>query len=326
VPAPELETVAATARDGSSLDHGAAPERDAAPFESRPSTRVASRSRKSPNSRGDDATAIWNGLVRAPDRPETRLRESLLYPLWGATGVAFLVFLPPLLWFVSIPFITAVTAFWGTDTPFRVPMLLVLIPSSFGLGAVLGYALLFLGSVVAASAMGQVHHPHRPDFTLSNILFGLGRWLWAGLIGGVVGGIPAVAYWIYCGDIDFFDTMILAELSSVGAAYALMALLASMLREDWLAANPITVVGAILKVGWSYAPPCLLAGVALVLAVTVLAASFSVSSSLFSAVLLWAFWVVALYEAMVVCRVLGLLYRKYARDLGWFRQRTGWGV
>ena len=33
-------------------------------------------------------TAIWDGLVAAPVRPETRIRDSLLYPLWGATGVA----------------------------------------------------------------------------------------------------------------------------------------------------------------------------------------------------------------------------------------------
>ena len=32
------------------------------------------------------------------------------------------------------------------------------------------------------------------------------------------------------------------------------------------------------------------------------------------------------YEAMVVLRVLGLFYHKRARQLGWFRGRTGWGV
>jgi hypothetical protein len=300
------------------------PEAD--PSSSRPAPRAAARAKERRKKSATNSTAIWNGLVKAPDRPETHLRESLLYPLWGASGIALLVFLPPLLWFASLFFITAVVALAGSDTPFRVPMLLVLIPSGLGLGGVLGYVLLFLGKVAASSALGEIHHPHRPDWDYTSIFFGLGRWLWAGFLGAVLGGIPAVAYWVYCGDIDLFDTMILAELLAVGAVYALMALLASILHEDLLAANPITVIGAIMKVGWAYAQPCLLAGFAVMMAVTLLAGSLKVESPWLSAVLLWAFWVLALYEAMVVLRVLGLLYHKHARDLGWFRDRTGWGV
>jgi hypothetical protein len=297
------------------------------PAGSGPTTGVRRRARKRRKAAGaTESTAIWNGLIRVPDQRETRVRDSLLYPLWGASGIALLVFLPPLLWFPSLFFITAVVALSGTDTPFRIAMLLILIPSALSLGGVLGYALLFLGRVAASSAMGETHHPHRPDWDYSSILFGLGRWLWAGLLGAVLGGIPAVAYWISCGDIDLFDTMILAELLAVGAVYALMALLASILHEDLTAANPVTVIRAIVKVGWGYAQSCLLAGFAVLLALAVLRASLEVSNPWLSAFLLWAFWVVVLYEAMVVLRVLGLLYHKHARVLGWFRDRTGWGV
>ena len=55
------------------------------------------------------------------------------------------------------------------------------------------------------------------------------------LVGFVVGGFPATAYWVYCGDVDLFDALILAELVAAGAVYALMALLASILHEDALA-------------------------------------------------------------------------------------------
>jgi hypothetical protein len=204
--------------------------------------------------------------------------------------------------------------------------LFMMIPACVGLFAVLGYTLLFLGRVLASSALGEVHNPRWPDWELSAIWFGLGRWLWAGLIGGVIGGCPAVAYWVYCGDIDLFDAIILSELLALGAVYALMALLASVLHEDLLAANPVTVVGAILKVGFSYARPCLVCGFAVLVSGTLLAASFETSSPPLSAFLLWLFWLVALYAAMVTLRVLGLFYWRHAGALGWFRGRTGWGV
>ena len=75
----------------------------------------------------NNGTAIWDGLIKAPARPETRIQESLLYPLWGATGVALLVLGPPLLWFISVPFLTGVQAFTGTESRFGLGMLLIMI-------------------------------------------------------------------------------------------------------------------------------------------------------------------------------------------------------
>jgi hypothetical protein len=274
----------------------------------------------------DYQTDIWNGLIRAPRSPEKTLRESLLYPLWGSSGVALLVLLPPVLWLTSIPAVWASLAL--SSGLFRVGLgvLLVSLPFAIPFAAVFGFTLLYLGRVAATSAIGEVHHPRWPDWELSSIFFGLGRWLWAGLVGAAVGGFPAVGYWVYCGDIDLFDALILIELLAAGAVYGLMGLLASILYEDILAANPFTVIGAIRKVGWSYAQPCLVAGVAVVVAATVLAASFDVESPWLAAFLYWLFWFVALYEGMVVLRVLGLFYHRHARALGWFRGRTGWGV
>jgi hypothetical protein len=273
-------------------------------------------------------TAIWDGLVQPPARPERTLRESLLYPLWGSTGVVSLVVLPPLLWITSTPVVggvQAVRTFQGA--PLGLVGLMMLIPGLVGLFAVLGFTLLFLGKVLASSALGEVHNPRWPDWEMSAIWFGLGRWLWAALVGLIVGGVPAVFYWIYCGDVDLFDAMILAELAAVGAVYALMALLASVLHEDLLAANPVTVVGAITRLGWSYARPCLVCGAVAVVSGTLLGASFEVSDNPpLSAFLFWLFWLVALYGSMVVLRVLGLFYWRNARALGWFRGRTGWGV
>ncbi len=271
------------------------------------------------------STAIWDGIIQPPREPNG-IRASFLYPFWGATGVALLVILPPILWLMSVPFVTMIIAFTGQDTPFRVGAMLALIPSFLGLSCALGYSLLFLGRVAAASAIGEVHHPRWPDWELSAIFFGFGRWLWAGFIGGVVGGFPATAYWIYCGDVDPFDALILAELAAAGAVYALMALLASILHDDALAANPITVLVAIRRVGWGYVTPCLLAGAAGVTIVTVGMAAFEVENPALAAFLFWFFWVLALYLSLVVLRILGLFYHAHARELGWFRDRTGWGV
>jgi hypothetical protein len=271
-------------------------------------------------------TAIWDGFVKAPKQLETTIQESLLYPLWGAQGVVLLVLFPPILWILSVPALSFVAGMSGGFPSLILPRLLLFLVFGGILAPVLGYVLLYLAKVLASTAVGEIHPPRWPDWEFSNIMFGMGRWFWAALTGGVVGGIPAIAYWIYCGDIDLFDSIILAELLAVGAVYALMALLAAILQEDLLAANPFAVLGAIRRVGWSYAQPCLLTGFAFLPVLTVLTASFKIENPAGAAFLFWLFWVLVLYEAMVVFRLLGLFYHRHARVLGWFRDRTRWGV
>jgi hypothetical protein len=296
-----------------------------------PTTSVTAPSRKKKKRRrsGTESgheTAIWDGFVKAPTQLETTIQESLLYPLWGAQGVVLLTFFPPVLWLISLVVIAIGSVITGPTLIATLPRLLVLLPFAAALGAVLGFVLLYLGKVLAATAVGEIHPPRWPELDLSSVVFGMGRWLWAGFAGGVIGGIPAVLYWIKCGDVDVFDAVVIAELLAVGAVYALMALLAAILHEELWAANPISVLKAIRRVGWSYAQPCLLSGFACVPAITVLMAAFKVSNPLLSAFLLWFFWVLTLYEAMVVFRVFGLFYHRHARVLGWFRGRTRWGV
>jgi hypothetical protein len=137
----------------------------------------------------------------------------------------------------------------------------------------------------------------------------------------VVGGFPAVVYWISCGDIDPFDVVVFAGLLAVGAAYAQMALLASILHDDPRGANPVTVVRGIVRVGWGYVRPCLVSGFAAALGMLAFKGLLAIAQPTLAAVALWAFWVVALYLAMVALRVLGLFYHRHARSLGWFRDR-----
>ncbi len=271
-------------------------------------------------------TAIWDGLIVAPRQPESGLGGSLLYPLRGATGVAGLVILPPLLGVTSWPIIASIEAIGAGQSMVGVGIVFLGLPALLGFLGVFGFTLMYLGRVAASSAVGEVRPPRWPDWELSPMISGLGRWAWAGFTGLAFGAFPATAYWVYCGDVDLFDVLILIELSAVGAAYALMALLASILHEDLLAANPLTVSRAICRSGLGYLAPCLVAGLALSAAWTFFLMIVEVRSVPLAALLFWLFWVLAFYEAMVVFRVLGLFYFRRAGVLGWFRGRTNWGI
>jgi hypothetical protein len=266
------------------------------------------------------------GLIVPPDQPETRSRDSLLYPFWGASGLGMLLVFPPALWLTSLPLISACAVLLSegqtASTRFGV---VFLFPVAGGFAVVFGYLLLFLGRMLVASAMGEVQHPRWTGWELDEMLRGVARWFWAVVVGVVGGGFPALVYWISCGDIDPLDVIVFAELLAVGAAYAQMALLASILHDDPLAANPITVVRAILRVGWSYLRPCLFSGFALALGLLAFKGLFAITEPSLSGLGLWACWVLVIYLAMVSLRVLGLFYHRHARALGWFRDRPRWG-
>ena len=84
---------------------------------------------------------------------------------------------------------------------------------------------------------------------------------------------------------------------------------------------------AILRVGWAYVIPCLVASIALVLGgLGVYGLLFRMPRMWMEAVALWAFWVFALYNAMVTLRMMGLTYHAYALDLVWFRRRPRWAT
>ena len=72
---------------GAAAGYGVEPSDRPAPTSGGPATDVTDRpAKKRTGAAQGHETAIWDGLIQAPVRPETRLRESLLYPLWGATG------------------------------------------------------------------------------------------------------------------------------------------------------------------------------------------------------------------------------------------------
>jgi hypothetical protein len=274
-------------------------------------------------------------VVGGPSRrrhPRTApgLGECLAYPLIDGPGVGLLVFLSPVLVFLSLPIFDVIAILeplsrgdWALGL-LALPILLPLL-SVFAL--VLGYSLLVFGQMFVASALGEPDHPSWPEWDAHEISEGLGRWIWAGFFGLALGGFPVVVYWKYCGDIDWFDRMIFAELVMTGVGYALMALAASLLHDSLTAANPLTVFSAIVQMGWDYVQPCLVGGVALMLAAGALwGVVFLIPTLKLAVVALWGFWALVLYEAMVVLRMVGLTYHAHAEELVWFRVRPKWGT
>lgn len=272
----------------------------------------------------------WGTKRRKHPRTAPGLVECLAYPLTDGPGVGLLVFLPPLLLFLSLPIFDVIAILeplsrgdWALGL-LAVPIFL---PLLFTFSLVFGYGLLFFGHMFVASALGEPDHPRWPDWDRQEISQGLGRWIWAGIFGLALGGFPVMVYWLNCGDIDWFDRVVFADLVIFGVGYALMALAASLLHDSLAMANPITVLPAIAHVGWDYVMPCLAGGISLMLAAGALwCVLFQIASMKLAVAALWGFWVLVLYEAMVVLRMVGLTYHAHAQELVWFTGRPKWGT
>ncbi len=262
---------------------------------------------------------VQEGLVKVPKDLESTLFESLAYPLWGSAGLSMLVFVTPALIMMSVPLITMLLVVAG-GTAYAIPGFVLLIPASLGLLAVLGFFMMFLGRVLVSSSIGEILQPRLPGWDLEEIISELGRWFIAILAGGLIGGMPMVAYWIKCGEIDLFDRIVLLELAALAAAYAQMALLAAVLNESPWAANPITVLQAIGRVGWAWVKPCLVTGFAAMLVFSLLMASFTVQDPAASFFLYLLTCFLFIYESMVVVRILGLFHYRHGKAIGWHRR------
>jgi hypothetical protein len=263
------------------------------------------------------------GPLKAPAKIEKAFSESLGYPLWSWSSVALLLFLPPFLAMVSAPVPILMNLFFGS-TPFRLPSVVLLVPSALMGFFVWGYTLIFLGNVLTSSAFGEPLPPRSPNLE-EGVFRVLGRWFWALLSGVMLGFAPAVFYWINCGEINWLDRIMFANLAAVGAAYAQMALLAALLHDDPLAANPVTVFRAMYRVGWDYAGVCFMSGAFLVCMLFFLGLVSQVDDGFFHIVLTWLYWTAFLYGAMVVLRRLGLFCHRHKVVLAWFQDRPTWG-
>jgi hypothetical protein len=255
--------------------------------------------------------------------------DTLLYPMTDGPGVAMLVFLPPLLAVMTLPVIDIFAEISSRNALNPVHLLLVPIalPLIVSFVMMMGYILLYYGRVLTASAFGEDDHPRWPAWDTHEIGEGLARWTWAAVMGIAVGAFPGIAYWINCGEVDVLDEIIIGDLLGIGTGYAMMALAISLLHENIASANPMAVLVAIRRVGWDYVGPCVLSGLGIVSSLAAWRFVLFHSPSILIGVLgLWACWVWALYQGMVIFRVLGLTYHKHTDALGWFHRPPRWGA
>ena len=98
-------------------------------------------------------------------------------------------------------------------------------------------------------------------------------------------------------------------------------------RQQRGGAGRVTVIVAAVRIGWDVLQPCLVAGIAVMLAAAAfLLVVFHMPTVLLAMVGLWSFWVFVLYEAMVVSRMIGLTYFRHADAMAWFQYLPRWGL
>jgi hypothetical protein len=267
--------------------------------------------------------------IRTRKRRKDKPGDVVLYPIVDGPGVALLVVWPPFLAVMTLPVIDLFVTF----NPRNVlnPILLLMIPFTLPLvgsfALVMGYILMFGGRVLAASAFGEDDHPRWPSWDTHEIADGLARWIWAGITGLALGGVPAALYWMNCGELDMVDWFIFGDLVAVGFTYALMGVSCALLNENLLACNPYTIVQSIIRVGWDYVSPCMVALFGLVSSATAWGyVLFYAPNILIGVVGMWACWIWTLYQIIIIFRSLGLTYYRHADELDWFRKTPRWGM
>lgn len=267
-----------------------------------------------------DRLEAWDGLVPKPStsRSARSVFRNLLYPLWDANGLAFLAIFPILWWLISLPTFEYLSML-AQNQPAVAPIR-ALIPSLTGLIIVLGYTLAFLNQVFLASAQGEVRHPRWPDLDLWELVRGVLRWAWALLAGFLVGGLPALWLWGRVNEPKLSDWAIFGGLWALGALYAQVALVASLLFDDIMAINPLTVGRAVWVSKFGFLRPLALAVVLLFFTDWLLGLVLRIEEAHLAIGSWLLFWCVAFYGALVAMRVLGTEYHRHARALGWFRE------
>jgi hypothetical protein len=119
----------------------------------------------------------------------------------------------------------------------------------------------FLDCVLAAGIAGESRHVRWPGRELGLIVRSFFAWLLAFLSAPAPLAAIGFYYWLYCGDLQVVDWIILAELGVVGSGYWLLAVLAVARSERLRDANPWRVAELAERLGWRALVAAVLAGV-----------------------------------------------------------------
>jgi hypothetical protein len=252
--------------------------------------------------------------TRRPDLTGRRLEkhwyECLVYPFraWQLfLGLALIltlistgasVFLPQLLFEPtaipsSVSFVRLICVF------FLSTMLLIV---------VVGLPCSFLECVLSSAAAGEVYYIRWSGHPLNVILFSGAKWLACFLAGPIVFAGAGVLYWMYCGEENLLDWLIVTELGIVAVGYWIFALVAVTDQGRLRDLSPVAVADMAHRLGGRAL--ALVAFAALLFLAHGLAMIAGVAEvhngTLKGWLLLTAGWVSGLFWSTFFCRLLGI--------------------
>jgi len=264
------------------------------------------------------------GLIARPSKVETHVRQSLLYPLWDAPGFLFLIFMTPVLaTFGLLSLGLAKRYIVGQDLGSAATVLPPILPGLLFFLLALGYVFLFLNDVVRSSAYGDIHHPRSPSWSLSASAGAVARWVWA-LVCAVL--VCSPLWWRLGREPNSLrDWLIDGALAVPVLLYAQMAIVAVILFDDPIAANPWTVFRALYRAGFDSIRVTIATATAIGLICLGGVGLLRLPMTL-AVVATYGYGFASLYLALFVTRVLGLYFRRNAKRIGWFPERLRWGA
>jgi len=302
------------------------------------------RRKRAPSSKNPGATPsaepvgtagpMADGLLPVLRRPETNWFASFLYPLRSIECLSVIAVLSVLFWIFVILVPEYCLAVMGDADSMGVPTLgkfialISVLPGAFLVPLGVFYWLQYLARVLVCSALGDTMPPRTPDRNFDGFFSGLTPWfVWLAL-GVSVGLLPLVIYRVFYASAGDWSRSVAGLLFLLGFPYIVMALLMSFLHDHALAANPLSVIGAMFQVGSSF---LLLCGFVL--------CAFGLSEASFSLILwlrpsyFWVYLIAGLASCVIVewcsiavMRVMGTYYYRRRELLEWHHERPRWGV
>lgn len=220
-------------RDPASLP----PDSPPLPTEPVESNAVRLQSHKAPRKRG-----------RSDERLEKHWAQCLLYPLraWRfCLGLS--VFLTILSGLTTAFFPTLLanppTDSWG--------QILFYVACALWMVFLVGLPYSFLECVLVSASAGEVYYIIWSGNPFVLFLLSGMRWMLCFCSGPVIFAGMGLWYWLSCGDLTWFDGIILFELSLVAIVFQIFALLAVTDHGRLRAVNPLAVADLAHRLGWS---------------------------------------------------------------------------
>jgi len=283
---------------------------------------------------GKNALAMADGLLPTLDRPEASWFASVLYPLRGAESLGLIAGLSAIFWIFLIVVpeycltLMGDADMMGTPTMGKLIALISILPVAFLLPFAILYWLQYLGRVLVASAMGETIPPRSPDRNFDGFFHGLSSWLIWLVLGGLVGLLPVLLYFLSLNKAADGNVLLGLGLVLLGLPYMLMALMMTFLHDDAMAAKPWGVMGAMFRLGGSFGLLCLFIASALALGVGAFLIALLLRADHFLVYLVLCLGcVVALvWISIVVMRILGTYYDSHKESLLWHHERPRLGV